>query len=132
MKNAAKKIYISEIACNQICSQIMSEYIEPTVPLYGRYKLNLWVGITVGLLQPLSGFVMSVFYAPQVFQKQGETLAQFLSLIVIMINFFGGFVSMLASDSKNSICLSNRTWEKVFICRRLIRYARRFINVLYH
>jgi len=65
---------------------------------YNTYKMAFWIGLILPAIQQLTGINIIIFYAPKVFEQQGEAMAKVLSLIMSVLNFLFTFGSVFLSD----------------------------------
>ena len=70
---------------------------EVTGSLYGTYKKAFWIGILLPTIQQLTGINAVMFYAPTMFDNQGN-IKTTLNFIVMLVNFLFTITSMFTSD----------------------------------
>jgi len=61
------------------------------------YKYALWIGIAIPAIQQLSGVNVIMYYAPTMFESQGD-YKLVLTFVTTLLSFFSTFVSVFVTD----------------------------------
>ncbi|MGL5389772.1 MAG: sugar porter family MFS transporter [Serratia sp. (in: enterobacteria)] len=94
--NEAEAIF-KEMSNAAKCTNSGDSNEEVTGSLYSIYKKAFWFGILLPAIQQLTGINAVMFYAPTMFENQGD-IKTLLNFIVMLLNFLFTIVSMFTSD----------------------------------
>eukprot|EP00826_Nyctotherus_ovalis_P035502 TRINITY_DN3054_c0_g7_i1.p1 TRINITY_DN3054_c0_g7~~TRINITY_DN3054_c0_g7_i1.p1 ORF type:complete len:305 (+),score=34.99 TRINITY_DN3054_c0_g7_i1:448-1362(+) len=86
-----------DAAMGELAEHTKSKSSQVTVSLYSMYKYALWMGIAIPAIQQLSGVNVVMYYAPTVFENQGDNKLT-LTFITFFLNFASTLISVFVSD----------------------------------